>query len=853
MKKVIAFLLVVAMLCSFAACVANPDTTTTENPGTTNTPGDTTAAPTDTTAPIEPVDPVDPVDPVFPSADTAYYFGMVQENKNNAVYYLAGGMNSYYLETTTDASAALKVYLEKTEGGYYLYCYEGETKTYINMVASGTHVNGKYEAAASTVYTHDAERNILIAKVNDTEYTFGTRNDKSYTTVGPVAVSQNGFWCKLYTDKTLPAEPEKPEMPEFDTTLTVKQLLELPLTDGDTTSGRYYVRATIKSITNAAYGAMIITDSTGSISVYGSKSADGTTGYADLEDKPLKGDEVLLYVNVKNFEGNFEINSAWIKEVKHNTFDDSKYTSMTIAEARKQEVGKLVKVEGVVAAITNATGFVPDGVILVDSTGSILIYDRDLAGRVSVGNKISLAGTKAMWINDSETGNAAKYHYAGSNQIDNAWLLTNDNGKHDFDKTWIQESTVKEIVDTPITTDISTVIYKVNALVTEKAGNGFTNFYLYDLDGTTGSYTYTKCNGNDFAWLREFEGKICTVYMMAINAKSEPSGCFWRFLPIAVKDENFDTASVNIPEFVVKYFGVDQFDSKYSGNPATELLTSVSSKLLGIKDAKLSYQSSDETIISVADNKLVCLKDGKVTITITCEYGDKTYSQNVEVEFEEAKEMPSISVKEAIAAAVGDAVTVKGIVGPSLVNRKGFYLMSDEGMIAIITDDETMAGLQIGNTVILSGTRAVMNKYLAEGGDPAGSNHFGQSYIKDAKVEWNGYGEASWDTSWYIKDKTPGQLNDLDALTDYTTNVYVITGEVLIQGYNYKITGEDGKDFSLYASGAAQYAWLAAYNGQKVTVTVACCNWNDKQFYKGCVLSIIVDGVEIYNELNFSK
>ena len=57
-----------------------------------------------------------------PAVDTAYKFGMVQQNVNNTVYYLAGGMDSYYMATTDDASQALDVYLETTEGGYYLYC-----------------------------------------------------------------------------------------------------------------------------------------------------------------------------------------------------------------------------------------------------------------------------------------------------------------------------------------------------------------------------------------------------------------------------------------------------------------------------------------------------------------------------------------------------------------------------------------------------------------------------------------------------------------------------------------------------------------------------------------------------------
>jgi hypothetical protein len=71
-----------------------------------------------------------------PEVGKAYIFGMVQGNLENKIYYLAGGMNGYYMETTTDAASALKVYIEETEGGYYLYCYEGEVKTYINCVVS---------------------------------------------------------------------------------------------------------------------------------------------------------------------------------------------------------------------------------------------------------------------------------------------------------------------------------------------------------------------------------------------------------------------------------------------------------------------------------------------------------------------------------------------------------------------------------------------------------------------------------------------------------------------------------------------------------------------------------------------
>lgn len=136
-----------------------------------------------------------------PEAGVAYKFGMIQQNVSTTdVYYLNGAMNGYYMDTTTDAAAAADVYLEATEGGYYLYTLVGEAKLYINMVVNGTYVNGAFEETASTVYTYDAESKTLIATVNEALYWFGTRNDKSYTTVGPVKTEYNGFYMQFYAE-----------------------------------------------------------------------------------------------------------------------------------------------------------------------------------------------------------------------------------------------------------------------------------------------------------------------------------------------------------------------------------------------------------------------------------------------------------------------------------------------------------------------------------------------------------------------------------------------------------------------------------------------------------------------------
>ena len=148
-----------------------------------------------------------------PVVGTAYKFGMVQQNVDNKLFFINGAMSSYYMDTTEDAAAAVDVYLEETEGGYYLYAMVGGAKKYINMVVNDTHVNGVFEDAAATVYTYDTEAKTVIATVNDAPYWFGTRNDKTYTTVGPVKTEYNGFYCQFYT-VTLGETPEQPETPD---------------------------------------------------------------------------------------------------------------------------------------------------------------------------------------------------------------------------------------------------------------------------------------------------------------------------------------------------------------------------------------------------------------------------------------------------------------------------------------------------------------------------------------------------------------------------------------------------------------------------------------------------------------
>lgn len=624
----------------------------------------------------------------------------------------------------------------------------------------------------------------------------------------------------------------------------------------DASTERYYIIGTIKNISNPTYGEMTITDGTNELYVYGSYGADGVDRYSSLEEKPYKNDTVLLYCTLQTYNGTTkQAKSAWIIDfisAEKVAVDESQYTSTTIAEARNAAVGSKLSLTGVVAAITYANGMVPSGVYLVDGTQSIYIYSNDIAQRVKVGNKIKVIGTRENWILADEVDFANKFGYKGCCQLAEAYLISNDEDNTPFNKDWITETTVKEIVETPITENITTTIYKVNALlyVQRNEGQGFTNYYFYDLDGKTGTYTYTQCNGGDFTWLDKYDGKICTVYISALNAKSTVSGCNFRFLPIHVEDNNFTFDTSKAPEFVVKYHAVDQFMPTYTGDPQLELVTRVDSELLNFAGATISYTSNNTEVVyfTVDNGKTVmhCGKDGKATITITGSYNGNNYTQTVEITVDSPDEYEYTDVKTASGAAVGTEVTVKGIVGPGVTNKSGFYLIDETGSIAVQCDRAQFEGLMIGHEVIIRGTVDITY-------DGAG-----QLNIKDAVILVNYYGNNEYSTESFIKDKTIEEIKAVPDSVEATLNVYVVTAVVSKKSETYgpytNITFNVG-DVLLYSTGQ-QYAWLEEFfadgeTSATLTVELALCEWNNKGFLRGCVLSVITDNGKVYNQSGF--
>ena len=656
------------------------------------------------------------------------------------------------------------------------------------------------------------------------------------------------------------SEPSSSESSKYENEISIAEAIEIAIQAGGTgTSIKYTVIGTVKEIKSYDYGDMTITDGTSELYIYGPRGADGYTYFNKMESTPAVGDKVVLHGVLKDYNGTPEMDHPAIIEFEHIDvpFDDSQYTSKTIAEARSAKKGELIKISGVVAKHTYATGMAKNGVYIVDETGSIYVYGKDLANTVKVGNTVTIAGEKDYYILETESTPAGKWGYTGCNQLSNATVVSNDNlTTGEWDKSWVSEKTVKEIMETPYTQDSTTTIYKTTALVNKVEGTGFTNYYINDLDGYTGTYSYSQASGADYSWLDEYDGKICTVYVALHNAKSENKGCTWRFVPIAAEvSTDYDTSMWLSGKNVYDYYLEDQLDNYYyeDRDVNLELTSVITNDVLGFT-ANVQYDSTntDVAFIENVDGKTILhTKDmGKATIRtiVTVENGG-TYEKQVEIEVQEIPEFTANTVQYAIESETDTEVTLHGVVLASVVNQSGFYIQDSTGIITVIADEAVVASLSVGDEIVIKGTRG--NKIKANTNAP------GQICVFATDLLVNFHGNNPYSTDKFITGKTLNDIYVLDGQNAlHSTEVYIVTAKVVVieELYFTKINLEDESGtLELYCASAGQYSFLKPYANKTVTLEINPCNYN-KTFYKGCVISVQdSDGVKTVNSLNFSK
>lgn len=657
-------------------------------------------------------------------------------------------------------------------------------------------------------------------------------------------------------------------VPEGYTTIAEAKAL-IP-NKGDEYTQEVTIRARIVEITNATNGHMNIEDDTGEMEVYYSFSEDGQDRFGELEEKPEVGDIVDFVGTLENYNGRFEIKDAKMLGYGEKPHEVSEYTKMSIAEARKASDESLVRIEGTVISIqTNSSG-APVGLFVSDGVDTMYVYDRNVAGQVELNEIVDICGKKEHYVSDSEKSYAETYGYIGSNQMSVCQLVSHTASSEEFDYSNFPESTIKDMIETDFSEDITGQVFKTNAYIVKSEGPDYVNYYINDLSGNWDTYVYSQASGYDFDWLDSYcstdeNPEVYTVYVTAINAKSGASGCNWRFYPMKVVDDDFAFDLETASQFVLDSFVTYQFEDVYYADPAKEVMTSYSQTSYGIENVEISYSSDNESAFyfEEAEGKTIfhtgVTGEANITINVTLD-GHASATKTLTLNMYEADDIPSINVKQAIDTAAETEVTVRGVVGPSLVVQPGFYLIDDSGVIAIRLFNETdISKFNIGDEVIIKGTRDLW------GNSEYGAAQDTQICVSNATLLANLYGNHEYSTKSFIVDPnyetyTCDYLYNLDYEDrTNTAKVFVIKATISTYKNNYSEQWQIEDDtgyFNLYSSSFSQYNWLEPYKGKECYIEVAPCNWNNKDFLRGCILSVTdVDGNigKTLNTLNWNN
>lgn len=164
-------------------------------------------------------------------------------------------------------------------------------------------------------------------------------------------------------------------------------------------------------------------------------------------------------------------------------------------------------------------------------------------------------------------------------------------------------------------------------------------------------------------------------------------------------------------------------------------------------------------------------------------------------------------------------------------------------------------GLQIGQTVYIKGKRDLFAS--ARNGTPS----YFESCMTGCQIVKNEFGNVDYSTASFIKGKTLADLIALPVVDNsHTAEVYVITAGlkfVSTKNYSNAYLKDGDSEMRLYCTNAAgQYQWIKSYvdDTKTYTMEVAVCNWNNKNYYTACLLSITdSNGNKVMNTLNFNS
>lgn len=500
---------------------------------------------------------------------------------------------------------------------------------------------------------------------------------------------------------------------------------------------------------------------------------------------------------------------------------------------RDAEVGSEHTVSGVVVqhVYTGQTTPYITGFMLANDSGCIYIYGETVAKSVKVGDKVTVKGTKAYYVPQTDTGAAESTGYKGQLQLTNPEVISHEEGNNEIPTKAITEiDHLAPIIRHDLTDDISNQLYRIKGRISRAPNADYVNYYLHDVNREDSIAFYTQSNGKDYAWLDAYDGKAVDMTFITINAK--PGNALWRGLPVKVNGEVTITAKEEA-EYAADR-GLAAVNDKYS----SKVDVKVSKTDEYLKDITFQYKSDSELVKISEEGDQITLaiakpdKETKVKISVTVTYEGATVTKSKEILIGVKSEHKTISIAEARSKETGTEVIVEGVIGRKTYkggseDPLGAFIIDETGSIVIYNDGEFMPNLAKvveGNRVILKGT---LDRYINTE-NVGGSGYTGDIQIRNVTVLDNDGGSNEIPTEG-ISEQTVAWISSQKADNNISGNVYKVRATIIknagpYTSYNLGDPDSEAKLLVYSQRSGSEFAWLDAYAGKVVTLYVGVQN-----------------------------
>lgn len=569
-------------------------------------------------------------------------------------------------------------------------------------------------------------------------------------------------------------------------------------------------------------------------------------------------DNIVYFLNTK--EEKFTLKASF----NYENYDFELEKEYTIASdttlirdiKTKAKKGEEYFVRGIVAykKANNEGG--SDGFVLTDGDDSIYVYGSALANYVNVGNKIMIKAAFTYYITSTEVTYAEKFGFDGGKRLEKGSIIENDvSTANKVSSRVFHESTIYDLANASISTNITSNLYKVKAKIKKQEEPGFINYYFFDPKGSGSMYAYSNYNGAEYTSLDKYDDeKYHTVVLMIINAKCQPTGCFYRMIPCEIYDDEYVVTDLDKANGVL-IRAKDSFVSNYFVSDSSVEVETLHTDSI-TSEAKIVYTSSNPEIVEIKNNNLL-IKDkvGEVTINIEVTLNDTKVKDSKVITVEEKAKVDTTSIASLYENGKdGETYSIEGVIVDSVWSsgntKHGAYYLQDSSNKTIIVypDSENIdTELKKGEKVIFTGTY----KFA-----PEKEGYFdGNRKLNDAKIEFHDGKENSLYKNFEFKkiEEIASILPEMG--NSMVGNVYESEFTVKIVNSNYytnyylkPITEGETKDIMVYSNGQTSETnavnFLNEYEGKRCKALIGIRDSKNGSKYRFDVLRNAITVVE---------